>query len=110
MRLEDVDWQGVFDGIWACASLLHIRDPALPDVMTRLGLALKPSGVLYASFKYGQGTRDHNGRQFHDMDEAGLNALLARVPRLKLAETWVTGDLRPERASESWLNAILVRD
>jgi SAM-dependent methyltransferase len=110
MRLEDVDWRETFDGVWACASLLHVRYPALPEVMLRLGHALKPGGVLYASFKYGQGMREHNGRLFTDLDEAGLDTLLARVPGLNLAETWVTGDLRPERASESWLNATIVRD
>lgn len=108
LRLEDVDWHQAFDGIWACASLLHVPSPALPEVMTRLAEALKPGGILYASFKYGQGERAYKGRRFTDLDEPGLSALLARVPGLTPVESWVTADLRPGRAEEPWLNTLLV--
>ena len=67
------------DGIWACASLLHVPGAELPDVMQRLCKALKPGGVLYASFKYGTGEREHHGRRFTDLDEPGLAALLRHV-------------------------------
>jgi hypothetical protein len=40
----------------------------LPDVVGRLRAALKPSGILYASFKYGNGEREHHGRRFTDLD------------------------------------------
>ncbi len=107
MRFEDIDWQRTFDGIWACASLLHVPAGRLPEVMARLAGALKPGGTLYASFKHGQGEREHKGRRFTDLDEAGLAAFLGEVPGLNPIETWVTGDLRPGRAAEPWLNALL---
>jgi SAM-dependent methyltransferase len=75
-RFQDVDWQGRFDGVWACVSLLHVPRAELPDVLRRLALALKPGGVLYASFKHGRGEREHEGRRFTDLDETGLDALL----------------------------------
>ncbi|MCF7983610.1 MAG: SAM-dependent methyltransferase, partial [Thiohalocapsa sp.] len=94
---------------WACASLLHVPAAELPDVMRRLSRALKNDGVLYASFKYGRGEREHRGRRFTDLDEAGLGALLEHVPELEPLETWTTGDLRPGRETERWLNTLLKR-
>ena len=107
LRFQDITWQKQFDGIWACASLLHVPAAELPDVMERLCAALKPGGVLYASFKYGSGEREHHGRRFTDLDEPGLAALLRQVPGLEEVETWTTGDLRPGREAEHWLNTLL---
>jgi SAM-dependent methyltransferase len=107
LRLQDLEWHQAFDGIWACASLLHVPAIDLPDALGRLALALRPCGFLYASFKYGRGEREHQGRHFTDLDEAGLQTLLAQVPGLTELETWVTEDLRPGRAAERWLNTLL---
>ncbi len=107
LRFEDIRWQNAFDGIWACASLLHVPACELPAVMLRLCRALKPDGVLYASFKYGYGEREHHGRRFTDLDEPGLAVLLRQVRDLTEIETWTTNDLRPGRAAERWLNTLL---
>lgn len=109
LRLQDVDWVHRFDGVWACASLLHVPAAELAAVVARLGRALVPGGLLYASFKYGRGERTDGGRRFTDLDEPGLGALLDQVPGLSEVETWVTGDLRPGREDERWLNTLLRR-
>ncbi len=106
LRFQDLAWQRGFDGIWACASLLHVPAADLPEALGRLALALRPGGVLYASFKYGQDSREHRGRRFTDLDEARLRTLLGQVPGLTERETWVTEDLRPGRAAERWLNTL----
>lgn len=109
LRFHDITWQHAFDGIWACASLLHVPLAELTEVVQRLRNALKSDGILYASFKYGSGEREHQGRRFTDLDEPGLAALLAEVPGLAEVETWITGDLRPGREAERWLNTLLRR-
>jgi SAM-dependent methyltransferase len=109
LRFQGIAWQAAFDGIWACASLLHVPAAELPEVMQQLCLALKPGGALYASFKYGSGEREHHGRRFTDLDESGLAAVLRGVPVLEAVETWTTGDLRPGREAERWLNTLLRR-
>lgn len=110
MRFEDVHFREEFDGIWACASLLHVAKDSLPHVLALLRNALKPGGALYVSFKYGVQDRiKSDGRYFVDLNEPGLNALLAQCSGLTLQEEWVTRDHRPARASEEWLNAILIK-
>ena len=109
LRFRDIAWQDAFDGIWACASLLHVPAVELADVTQRLCEALKPTGILYASFKYGSGEREHHSRRFTDLDEPGLEALLQQVPGLEEVETWTTADLRPGREAERWLNTLLRR-
>ena len=106
-RAQDIDWLARFDGIWACASLLHVPLVELPEVFQRLARALKPGGVLYVSFKHGVGEREQGGRRFTDLDEPGLAALVEAVPGLVVLETWTTGDRRPGREQERWLNALL---
>jgi SAM-dependent methyltransferase len=108
-RFQEIDWEDRFDGIWACASLLHVPMAELPEVLRRLGRALEPDGVLYASFKYGVGEREHGGRRFTDLDEKGLAALVETLSGLAVLETWVSGDRREGREGERWLNAIVAR-
>ncbi|MCF2856158.1 class I SAM-dependent methyltransferase [Pseudoalteromonas sp. SMS1] len=107
---ESIDENGQYDGIWACASLLHVMQSNLPDVFKRLERALKSKGVLYASFKYGQGERVQGGRHFTDLDEQGLKALITSTPSLSMIQTWVTQDRRPGRENEHWLNCLLRKD
>ena len=107
-RLQDIQYQNQYDGIWACASLLHVPTKDLPDVFRRLARALKPNGVIYCSFKYGQGEYEKEGRRFTDLDEAGLRTLVEEIEELAIKELWVTADRRPGRGKERWLNGIFI--
>jgi 2-polyprenyl-3-methyl-5-hydroxy-6-metoxy-1,4-benzoquinol methylase len=108
LRHQDVIFENQFDGIWACASLLHVPRAELPDVMRRYRTALRSSGILFASFKLGRGERQKQGRHFTDMNEAGIADLIAGVEQLAIVETWQSDDLRPGR-SDRWLNVLLAR-
>ena len=107
LRFQDLNCKQRFDGIWACASLLHVPAPELADSVHRLSDALKPAGILYASFKYGQGECEQHGRRFTDLDEQGLALLLDEASGLEELDTWITSDRRPGRADERWLNTLL---
>ena len=96
-----------YDGIWACASLLHVEPKALKSMFVHISHWLNVSGVLYASFKYGDGVRVKDGRTFTDMDEHQLKVLLSAA-NLILKESWVTDDQRPER-NEKWLNVLVTK-
>jgi len=106
MTFDQMDWRETFDGIWACASLLHVPRNELSGVMRRLRDSLATRGALWMSFKYGAGEREADGRHFTDLDEAGAEALLAEAGGLELISLSVGGDSRPERAHEKWLNVL----
>ena len=107
-RFEELNALDVYDGIWACASLLHVQRSNLVEVLSKVGLALKQSGCLYASFKYGDGEREEDGRTFTDMDERGLDSVLSEIETLSLVSAWVTRDVRSSR-NQSWLNIVCGR-
>ncbi|UNT61745.1 class I SAM-dependent methyltransferase [Acinetobacter towneri] len=94
-----------YDGIWACASLLHCERDRLTEVLARIFKALKPNGVCYMSFKYGTTDREKDGRSFTDLDENQAKALLDQLDGNEILEQWITVDKRPER-NEKWLNIL----
>ena len=96
-----------YDGIWACASLLHCERDRLAEVLGKILKALKPNGVCYMSFKYGKADRKKDGRTFTDLDEQQAHDLLKNIDNVLLLKQWVTIDKRPDR-TEEWLN-ILIR-
>ncbi len=96
-----------FDGIWACASLLHLPKEEIAAVMRRMAAHLAESGCFYASFKYGEFQGERNGRYFTNMTEESFQELLEEVPGLAQEETFVTGDVREGRGGERWLNVIM---
>jgi superfamily II DNA or RNA helicase/SAM-dependent methyltransferase/SOS-response transcriptional repressor LexA len=104
----DVEEVAVYDGIWACASLVHLPMQEIPDAISRLWRALKPGGVLYVSFKEGHGEREKDGRHFTDLDEPSLRQFFDEFSDVEQIECWQTVDARPER-DDLWLNAIILR-
>lgn len=104
---RDLDATEIYDGIWACSSILHVPKEELAYIFGKMAKALKLSGVLYVSFKYGIFEGERNGRYFTDMTEDAFSLFLQGIENLTLEEQWVTADVRPERENEKWLNLIL---
>lgn len=106
---SDYDPQGPYDGIWARSSLLHVPAAQLAGVIAKYARALNPGGTFYLSFKLGFRDGMRGGRWFTDLDEPTLRALIAEVPGLRVDRVDVTGDARPSRSGEKWLDAWCVR-
>lgn len=101
----DLSEVAVYDGIWACASLLHCERKRLAEVLEKMLRALKPDGVIYMSFKYGDSDREKYGREFTDLNEQQAQELLAQFDQVSWVQQWITIDKRPER-EEQWLNLL----
>jgi SAM-dependent methyltransferase len=109
MAFEHMAWQAHFDGIWACASLLHVPPLAQADVWQRLLLALKPSGVLYASYKLGEGEAvDAQGRHFTHATAQRVASWLPTAPLSQVLQVWHSADQRPG-VEQAWLNVLVLR-
>ena len=105
MRFDEMKFIDEFDGVWACASLLHVPNEELPDVLGKLNKALKDSGALYVSFKYGEGRKQRGDRTFSDFTEESVKVLL-RDAGFEIVECGVSSDIRPDRSDEKWVNVI----
>ena len=106
-RFEELDDEAIYDGVWACASLLHLPTPVLKDTIYRVERALKPGGYFYASFKYGTYEGERDGRYFNDFTEEKWRDVLHDFPSLTLQELEVTIDVIPGREEIRWLNVIM---
>ncbi len=110
MRFADVNDRETYDGIWASASLLHVPDREIDDVLSRLARALKPGGALYMTVKFGDGERINiDGRLFNDYTPKRLRETLARQPLLEGIETSQQGDTRPGSEDQQWTHGIARR-
>jgi len=107
---ENIDFTEEFDGIWACASILHVPMNDLPKVIGNISCALKKGGYFYASFKYGEYEGERNGRYFTDMTEERFGRLIETFGELEIVETMVTGDVRVGRENEKWLNVVVRKE
>ena len=101
--------QGSFDGIWACASLLHLSREVVRSVVKKLMASLQPGGCFYMSFKYGDFSGERNGRFFTDLTEVSLQDVLLGLNDVERVESRITLDVRPGRAAEKWLNVYLMK-
>ena len=105
---QDMLFVNEFDAIWACASLLHCPADQIVSVITRVNKALKKDGVLYASFKWGDGEScDTLGRLFNNYTGEQLQALVNSIGGFEVIECWE--ETKPLRdTTQKWVN-ILVR-
>ena len=96
-----------FDGVWCCASLVHLDDDNLDQFLSNLRYNLKKGGALFMSVKEGidSGTIE-DGRYFRDFNEATLNALISHYKGFRIEKVWYTED-KMHRESFKWLNAII---
>jgi SAM-dependent methyltransferase len=103
---EYLSFVNEFDAIWACASLLHVQRCNLHDVLIKCNQALKDDGIMYCSFKYGDFETVRNERYFNYLNEQSFSEIL-KDTGFTILETYITGDVRADRASEQWLNVVM---
>lgn len=108
MKAEDIQYEKEFDAVWACASLLHVSRENMPKTIKAIIRSLKPGGVFYGSWKYGEKDRFSGGRTFTDYTKESLSNVLREISSIEAAEMWITNDVRRERSSEQWLNVLMI--
>ena len=107
MMFDELSAVDKYDGIWACSSILHLNKTDLKDVMIKMAAAVKDTGIIYTSFKYGEFSGERNGRFFTDFTTESFRDFIKDIPSLEIREEWITGDVRPGRGNEKWLNLII---
>lgn len=96
-----------YDGIWACASLLHLQEKEVLRFFEKMDLYLNNDGVVYISGKNGISTgKVEDGRFFLEFSEQLIDKILTVNKQLKLEQLWYTEDASGRRGFR-WMNVIL---
>ena len=92
-----------YDGVWASASLLHVRRHDLPAALREVWRVMKPGAVAFISMKRGYGeATDADGRWFTYVMDAEWSALLA-------AAGFVDINLQPSEMDSVWVSGVARR-
>lgn len=108
LSFTEMDFDQVFDGVWANASLLHVPSNEIEDIFIKVINSLKVNGILYMSFRYGdfEGERDY--RYFKDYRTRDLKELIAAHKNQELIEIKKTEDFRNDKDYQ-WIYALVRR-
>ena len=87
-----------FDGIWACASLLHLPKKDLGKAIDNLLSLLRENGVLFISMKEGD---------FEGVDEKGRPMLLVKEDAFRDYHVLLTKRTLEQPRGITWLNLVL---
>ena len=106
LNFLDIDYNNEFDGVFACASLLHLDTKDLITVLESIHKSLKKIGILYCSFKLGSDTRfDEKNMFYNDMTEEKFNTILNMLNvKYNLLKTWENNKYK---SSTKFINFIL---
>ena len=105
LSFTEMDFKEVFDGIWACASLLHVPSKEINEIFTKVIDSLKVNGVLFMSFQYGEYEGERDGRYYTDYRTKTLKELISRYENLEVIEIQKCEDSRPE-SEKIWVYAL----
>ena len=108
MTFDDMAWKEEFDGIWACATLLHVPREKLGSTFERFARALRPGGAWHLSVKHGTDDRVVGARTFTDMTEQETQKRPEDAGRC-IGDLWVTDDVGPGR-TDPWANTAAGRN
>ena len=107
MQYEDLDFEEVFDGIWACASLVHLEKEELPEVLKKISKALNPGGIFYRSVHKGDFEGLINQRYFAEYSKKELKKIMEKFPEFEIKDLWTTDDVRGKSDQQQWLNLLI---
>jgi SAM-dependent methyltransferase len=106
---EQIDFNSQFDGVWACASLLHVDRSKMEETYNSIMRSLKRSGVFYFSLKSGVGiVRKEDGRLFANYSSNEIEELVAARSDAKSFVSWESSDAL-NTINTKWLNFIVVK-
>ncbi len=106
MSFSEMDFDDVFDGVWANASLLHVPKSEMEGIIAKIIRSLKQGGALYMTFRYGDFEGADGDRYFTDYRARDLKELVAGFEELELIDIKRYEDIRPDMDRE-WIHALV---
>lgn len=81
MKFEELNDIDIYNGIWACSSILHIEKEKLTDTLVKMINALKVNGIIYTSFKIGTGYEIKEGKYYNYLTKNEMEETLNKVSK-----------------------------
>ena len=106
MFYEDMEFEDVFDGIWACGALVHVPKNEMPEILGRIHDALCSRGVLYMSVRKGEFEGFRGERYFTDYTMDSLISMISKTGLFDIIKTWETDDVRSSHSDRVWINLL----
>ena len=104
---EELELKEKFHGIWACASLLHIKREDLKTVLNNLYNNLEDNGVFYMSFKYGEKEYvDDKNRYFNCFTDESIISFINENTKYNILGLYITEDELGRVNEVKWVNLI----
>ncbi|WP_026160540.1 class I SAM-dependent methyltransferase [Teredinibacter turnerae] len=105
-KFESMTFQNLFNGIWACASLLHSEKQLLPRILENFHNALMLDGILFISVREGKGrVCAEDGRMYTFYSIQEISSLIEGAG-FDILSSWKTKDAIEGRDDLIWINII----
>ena len=109
LRIQDMDMYKTYDGVWACASLLHVPIFELESSIDKLCKALIDDGTLLISVKYGTSWHvDQKGRLITEMDETLMEDSMRRNS-MDIIDIWIEESPASDGIPVEWINMMAAK-
>jgi len=95
-----------FDGLWACASLIHAKEEDMVSVINNYVSYLEEDGVFFISYKLRENNHEKDGRVFTNYTRERLEKMMGECENLKIIEIVESKDVRDGRDGEGWISVV----
>jgi 2-polyprenyl-3-methyl-5-hydroxy-6-metoxy-1,4-benzoquinol methylase len=104
-QLNDVD---IYEGIWACSSILHVEEEQLPIILTKMIHSLKKDGIIYTAFKKGTGHEIKEGKYYKYLTKEELENTLSNLEvKAQIIDYFETLPSTKRVSNAIWANFII---
>ncbi len=104
MEYENMEFDEVFDGIWACDSLIHVPEQEISSILDKIIDALCCGGTLFLSVREGDFEGFKGERYLCKYTQERMERILKDTDRLEIKKIWIGDDAA--QGSKRWLNVL----
>lgn len=106
MDFSELDEISKYDGVWACASLLHVKKEELKSIIIKIYKSLKNNAVFYISLKNGHEEEIINGKYYNYLTYDDFLGIINEIDGLELLEYYSSKTVLNNNESRNWNNFV----
>ncbi|MGQ5516276.1 class I SAM-dependent methyltransferase [Halococcus saccharolyticus] len=94
------------DGLWACASFLHVPHADASDTLREFRRVLRPNGVFFCAVARGEGERTRGGETYGERDERHFTLYTPEKLRERTIDAGFVVEELHEGSDGEWLHLL----